>query len=152
MFHACVQRFDRMDEKILGGKLNRALADDQNSVCITTLITTSKANDCYFFVLCQTKTQESDRFFYVYIEHTSKERGETCLLVYMFTLFTSPYLYLYVCLRCMDLCVSLKVSPTRSDEQEQQQGIVVSRVAEKGDAVRMDLSMVTARLPKGSFG
>jgi hypothetical protein len=48
----------------------------------------------------------------------------------------------------MDLCVSLKVSPTRSDEQEQQQGIVVSRVAEKGDAVRMDLSMVTARLPK----
>jgi len=25
MFHACVQRFDGMDEKILGGKLNRAL-------------------------------------------------------------------------------------------------------------------------------
>ena len=24
MFHACVQRFDGMDEKILGGKLNRA--------------------------------------------------------------------------------------------------------------------------------
>jgi len=25
MFHACVQRFDGMDEKILGGELNRAL-------------------------------------------------------------------------------------------------------------------------------
>jgi len=25
MFHACVQRFDVMDEKILGGELNRAL-------------------------------------------------------------------------------------------------------------------------------
>jgi hypothetical protein len=25
MFHACVQRFDGMDEKFLGGKLNRAL-------------------------------------------------------------------------------------------------------------------------------
>ena len=25
MFHACVQRFDGMDEKILDGKLNRAL-------------------------------------------------------------------------------------------------------------------------------
>jgi len=25
MFHVCVQRFDGMDEKILGGKLNRAL-------------------------------------------------------------------------------------------------------------------------------
>jgi len=24
MFHACVQRFDGMDEKILGGELNRA--------------------------------------------------------------------------------------------------------------------------------
>ena len=24
MFHVCVQRFDGMDEKILGGKLNRA--------------------------------------------------------------------------------------------------------------------------------
>ena len=28
MFHACVQRFDGMDEKILGGKLNRALIYD----------------------------------------------------------------------------------------------------------------------------
>jgi hypothetical protein len=26
MFHACVQRFDGMDEKIFGGELNRALA------------------------------------------------------------------------------------------------------------------------------
>jgi hypothetical protein len=25
MFHACVQRFNGMDEKILGGKLNRAV-------------------------------------------------------------------------------------------------------------------------------
>jgi len=25
MFHTCVQRFDGMDEKILGGELNRAL-------------------------------------------------------------------------------------------------------------------------------
>jgi hypothetical protein len=25
MFHACVQRFDGMDEKFLGGELNRAL-------------------------------------------------------------------------------------------------------------------------------
>jgi len=25
MFHACAQRFDGMDEKILGGKLNRAV-------------------------------------------------------------------------------------------------------------------------------
>jgi len=25
MFHACVQRFDGMDEKIFGGELNRAL-------------------------------------------------------------------------------------------------------------------------------
>ena len=27
MFHACVQRFDGMDEKFLGGELNRALSN-----------------------------------------------------------------------------------------------------------------------------
>jgi len=32
MFHACVQKFDVMDKKILGGKLNRAL------VCATVII------------------------------------------------------------------------------------------------------------------
>ena len=31
MFHACVQRFDGMDEKILGGKLNRALEGTASS-------------------------------------------------------------------------------------------------------------------------
>jgi len=30
MFHACVQRFDGMDEKILGGELNRALVDPKS--------------------------------------------------------------------------------------------------------------------------
>ena len=30
MFHTCVQRFDGMDEKILGGELNRALDAPKN--------------------------------------------------------------------------------------------------------------------------
>jgi len=30
MFHACVQRFDGMDENFLGGKLNRPLARISN--------------------------------------------------------------------------------------------------------------------------
>ena len=30
MFHACVQRFDGMDEKFLGGELNRALVYPEN--------------------------------------------------------------------------------------------------------------------------
>jgi hypothetical protein len=32
MFHACVQRFDGMEEKIFGGKLNRAL--DIVPICV----------------------------------------------------------------------------------------------------------------------
>jgi len=32
MFYACVQRFDGMDEKILGGKLNRASVKKENDV------------------------------------------------------------------------------------------------------------------------
>ena len=30
MFHACIQRFDGIDENFLGGKLNRALVHPKN--------------------------------------------------------------------------------------------------------------------------
>ena len=31
MFHACVQRFDRMDKIFLGGELNRALVGERKN-------------------------------------------------------------------------------------------------------------------------
>ena len=48
MFHACVQRFDGMDEKFLGGELNRALsALDMNIYILYLLFFIKSFNNFY---------------------------------------------------------------------------------------------------------